>query len=67
MTKYNPKNERIKKNYYDYLMESQGRNDKTLNQVRGSIFRFEEYINFKDFSIFFKLFLIGMRSIEIYL
>lgn len=54
MTKYNPKNERIKKDYYDYLQESQGRNSKTLDQVRGSIFRFEDYTKFKDFTTFNK-------------
>jgi integrase len=62
MTKYNPKNERIKKNYYDYLVESQGRDNKTLNQARSSIFRFEEYINFKDFSTFRKEQAVGFKK-----
>ena len=54
MTKYNSKNERIKKEFYDYLMESKGRNFKTLDQVRNSIFRFEEYTKLKDFATFKK-------------
>ncbi len=54
MTKYNAKNERIKKEFYDYLVESQGRNSKTLDQVRSSIFRFENYTKFKNFSSFNK-------------
>ena len=62
MTKYNAKNERIKKNYYDYLKESKGRNDKTLDQVRNAIFRFEEYTKFKDFSTFRKEQAIGFKK-----
>lgn len=54
MKKYNDKSERIKKDYYDYLVESQGRNDKTLDQARSSILRFETYIKFKDFITFNK-------------
>ena len=54
MTKYNPKNERIKKEFYDYLKESKGRDNKTLDQVRNSIFLFEEYTKFKDFLTFRK-------------
>jgi integrase/recombinase XerD len=54
MTKYNIKNERIKKDYYDYLKESKGRNDKTLDQVRNSLYRFEIYTKFKDFITFNK-------------
>lgn len=54
MTNYNAKNERIKKNYYDYLVESQGRNNKTLDQIRSSILRFENYTKFKSFSSFNK-------------
>lgn len=62
MTKYNAKNERIKKDYYDYLRESKGRNNKTLNQVRNSIFRFEEYTKFKDFLTFRKEQAIGFKK-----
>ncbi len=62
MTKYNAKNERIKKNYYDYLKESKGRNDKTLDQVRSSISRFEEYTKFKDFATFRKEQAVGFKK-----
>jgi integrase/recombinase XerD len=54
MTNYNARNERIKKQYYEYLQESKGRSEKTLNQVRNSLFRFEEYNKFKDFGTFNK-------------
>ncbi len=62
MTKYNPKNERIKKEFYDYLKESKGRDNKTLDQVRNSIFRFEEYTKFKDFLTFRKEQAIGFKK-----
>ena len=54
MTKYSAKNERIKKDYYDYLQESKGRKNETLDQVRNSISRFETYTKFKDFATFNK-------------
>lgn len=62
MTKYNAKNERIKKEFYDYLKESKGRDDKTLDQVRSSIFRFEEYTKFKDFVTFKKEQAVGFKK-----
>lgn len=62
MTKYNAKNERIKKEFYEFLQESKGRNFKTLDQVRNSIFRFEEYTKLKDFSTFRKEQAIGFKK-----
>lgn len=62
MTKYNAKNERIKKEFYEFLQESKGRNFKTLDQVRSSISRFEEYTKFKDFSTFRKEQAIGFKK-----
>lgn len=62
MTKYNAKNERIKKDFYEFLQESKGRNSKTLDQVRNAIFRFEEYTKFKDFSTFRKEQAIGFKK-----
>lgn len=62
MTKYNAKNERIKKEFYEFLQESKGRNFKTLDQVRNSIYRFEEYTKFKDFSTFRKEQAIGFKK-----
>lgn len=62
MIKYNIKNERIKKEYYEYLQESKGRNVKTLDQVRSSIYRFEEYTKFKDFATFNKNQAIGFKK-----
>lgn len=52
MIKYNAKNERIKKQYYEYLRESKGRSNDTIDQIRNSIYRFEEYNKFKDFGSF---------------
>ncbi len=62
MTKYNAKNERIKKDFYEFLQESKGRNSKTLDQVRNAIFRFESYTKFKDFSTFRKEQAVGFKK-----
>lgn len=62
MSKYNEKNERIKKEYDEYLEESQGKNEKTIDQVRDSIYRFEEYNKFKDLATFKKEQAIGFKK-----
>jgi integrase/recombinase XerD len=52
MTKYNSKNERIKREYFRYLAEADGKSAATIDGVRKSILRFEEVNRFKDFSTF---------------
>lgn len=52
MTKTNPRNERIKRGYCDYLREAIGRDEATIDRVLASIARFEELTKGKDFKRF---------------
>ena len=52
MIKTNPKNERIKRAYCDYLREAMGRDEATIDRVMASIARFEESTKGKDFKRF---------------
>lgn len=54
MSNYSSKNERIKRAYFDYLAEADGRSESTINGVCKSISRFEYYTGFKDFATFRK-------------
>ena len=42
MTKTNPANERIKRDYFRYLAEAKGRDEATIDGVAKSLARFEE-------------------------
>ena len=50
--RYNAKNERIKKEYFRYLVEADGKSPATLDSIRKSLRRFEETTGYKDFSAF---------------
>lgn len=52
MTKFNSKSERIKRDYFRYLAEADGKSATTIEGVRKSILRFEQFNQFKDFSTF---------------
>lgn len=52
MTKYNPKNERIKREYFRYLQGADGKSSATVEGVRKSILRFEQFNHLKDFATF---------------
>ena len=52
MTKPNPKNEIIKREYFRYLREAGGRNSATIDCVAKSLTRFEESTNRRDFKRF---------------
>lgn len=52
MTKYHPKNERIKREYFRWLAEADCKSEKTIEGIRKAILRFEEYTRFKDFATF---------------
>jgi integrase len=54
MPRYNPKNERIKKEYFRYLKEAAQKADSTIDGIRKAISRFEEYTGQKDFVTFNK-------------
>lgn len=52
MTKFNPKNERIKREYFRYLHEADGKSPATIEGVRKSLLRFEQFNRLKDFATF---------------
>lgn len=52
MTKYNPKNERKKREYVRWLAEADGKNEKTIDPICKALLRYEEYTKFKDFASF---------------
>lgn len=59
---YNPANERIKRQYYQYVIEAQGKASSTLNGIRKAINRFESYTKFEDFKTFNKDQAIGFKK-----
>ena len=52
MTKTNAANERIKRDYFRYLREADGRDEATIDGVAKSLARFEETTRAKDFKRF---------------
>ncbi len=54
MTKHNPANERIKREYFAYLREAKGRDEVTIDGVAKALARFEETTRARDFKKFQK-------------
>ena len=54
MAKHNAANERIKREYFQYLKEAKGRDEKSLDVVAKAIHRFETSTRFRDFKLFHK-------------
>jgi integrase len=52
MRAYNPKNERIKKDYIRFLKEADRKAESTIDAVRKAISRYETYTGLKDFATF---------------
>ena len=52
MRTYNPKNERVKKEYLGFLKEADRKSDSTIDGVRKAISRYEAYTGLKDFATF---------------
>ncbi len=52
MTNYNPRNERIKREYFRLLKQADQMSDATIEGVRRALLRFEESTGFADFSTF---------------
>ncbi len=50
--KHNPKNERIKREYLDYLREAKGRSRQAQDQAMAAIASFEASTRYKDFALF---------------
>ncbi len=54
MRKVNGENERVKRDYVEYLKEAKGQDEKSIDKVLAAIFRFEESTKFKSFKKFHK-------------
>lgn len=52
MAQYHPKNERIKRKYFEYQKNAAGKADATLNGLRKALDRYESYTGHKDFATF---------------
>jgi integrase len=52
MRHYNPKNERVKKDYFRFLKEADRKAESTVDGVRKAISRYESYTGLKDFATF---------------
>jgi integrase len=52
MQPYNPKNERVKKDYFRFLKEADRKAESTVDAVRKAIARFEAYTGRKDLATF---------------
>ena len=50
--KYNPKNERVKRQYFKFLKEAKGQNNATVDGIAMALSKFEEYNQRKDFNAF---------------
>lgn len=50
--KHNSTNERIKREYFQFLKEAKRQNEATIDAVVKALNRFEEYTNYKDFKKF---------------
>jgi integrase len=62
MSAYNPENERIKKAYFRSRREAKGRAASTIDGIRKSISRYEEYTGRKNFKTFNKEQAIGFKA-----
>ena len=62
MRNYNPKNERLKKDYFRYLKEADRKAQSTIDGVRKAISRYEAYTGLKDFVTFNKEQAVGFKK-----
>lgn len=62
MPRYNPKNERIKKDYFRWLKDADRKADSTIDAIRKAIARFEEYTSYKDLGTFNKEQAMGFKK-----
>lgn len=54
MQTHHPKNERIKRAYFEYMKEALGYNEQTIDTVAAALGRFERFTKFADFKDFRK-------------
>ena len=62
MSAYNPRNERLKREYLRFQKEAGRKADSTLDGIRKAIGRFEEYTGRKDFATFNKEQAVGFKK-----
>jgi len=62
MSKLNPLNERIKRDYLRYLKQARGKSEATLDAVRKALSRFEDYTGARDFKTFRREQAIGFKE-----
>jgi integrase/recombinase XerD len=60
--KYNPKNERLKRDYLRHQHEAMRKSESTVDAMRKAIRRFEDYTGLKDFATFNKEQAIGFKK-----
>ena len=61
-TKFNPKNERMKKKYFDYLAQAKRLSPKTIESASKAILRYEDYTKFEDIGKFNKVKAMGFKN-----
>jgi site-specific recombinase XerD len=62
MSKLNPPNERIKRDYFRFLKEARGKSESTVDAVRKAVARFEDYTGARDFKTFRREQAIGFKE-----
>src|SRR5271166_1864725 len=62
MSKLNPQNERIKRDYLRYLKNARGKSEATLDAVRKALSRFEDYTGARDLKTFRREQAIGFKE-----
>ncbi|MCI0745968.1 MAG: tyrosine-type recombinase/integrase [Verrucomicrobia subdivision 3 bacterium] len=62
MSKLNPQNERIKRDYLRFLKEARGKSEATLDTTRKALSRFEVYTGARDFKTFRREQAIGFKD-----
>ena len=62
MSKLNPPNERIKRDYLRYLKGARGKSEATLDAIRKALSRFENYTGARDFKTFRREQAIGFKE-----
>jgi integrase len=62
MKKCNPKNERVKRNYFEWMCQADRKSDPTVDKARKAIHDFEVYTGFRDFKTFNKHQAVGFKK-----
>ena len=62
MSKLNPQNERIKRDFLRYLKSARGKSEATLDAMRKALARFEDYTGARDFKTFRREQAIGFKE-----